>query len=277
MKEWLSKLQKLVGEFSDNVPWGSINKSGSNLSELQTRLHADLQNLSSDDHQQYVLASGARNITGQQEFEDTIVLPKTSGKGIKVDTTTPTYGWKDLLGIIQPKTSGVGSPTLETFRAGQVRRFCYAAGEDGDGEFHIPHDWAPGTDLYIHVHWGHNGTAISGSLVINWYFTYAKGHNQANFSAEINATQTISTPDIATVPQYRHRIDEFQLSAASPSTSQLDTDDIEPDGLIMYHWDVTTIPTITGGAPNKPFLFYIDLHYQTTNMPTKQKAPNFYS
>ncbi len=210
-------------------------------------------------------------------YANPLIVDKASGGGIKVDTLNPTFGYRDLLGIVQPKTSGVGSPTLAAFRGGNVRRFCYAAGEDGDGEFHIPHDYVPGSDIFLHVHWGHNGTAISGSLVLNWYVTYAKGHNQANFSAEINATQTINTPDIATVPQYRHRIDEFQLTAASPSASQLDSDDIEIDGLIMFHWDVTTIPTITGGSPNKPFLFYIDLHYQSNGMATKNKSPDFYT
>ena len=39
----------------------------------------------------------------------------------------------------------------------------------------------------------------------------------------------------------------------------------------------TTIPTITGGVTDKPAFFEIDVHYQSTNMATKQKEPPFYT
>lgn len=57
----------------------------------------------------------------------------------------------------------------------------------------------------------------------------------------------------------------------------MDSSSIEPDGVICINLTMTTIPTITGGANNKPCIFFVDLHYQTTNIGTKQKAPNFYS
>ena len=38
---------------------------------------------------------------------------------------------------------------------------------------------------------------------------YAKGHAQALFNSEINLTQTISTPDVATIPKWQHRIDDI--------------------------------------------------------------------
>ena len=208
-------------------------------------------------------------------------IPKTTGLGIKVDSLgTPTFPWRDLIGDITPKTSGVGAPTLAVFRGGNVRSFFYSAGDDGDAIFHIPHDYVPGTDLFLHTHWAHNGTAISGSLVVNFYITYAKGHNQSTngeFPAEVNRTLTVSTPDIATIPRYRHRVDETQISAAAPAASQIDSDIIEVDGLILVHFDVTTIPTITGGSTNEPALFSLDIHYQSTNIGTKQKSPDFWT
>ena len=203
------------------------------------------------------------------------IFPKMQGYGMRVDTKSPTFGWRDLEGQIIPKTSGVGSPTLANFR-GAIRGYSYAAGEDGDCVYHIPHDYLPGSDLFLHLHWAHNGTAISGSLTVDLAVTYAKGHNQANFPAPVSAQITYNTVNIATTPQYRHRIDEIQISAKSPSAAQFDTDDIEVDGIILVNFDVAAIPTITGGSPNEPFLFYLDLHYQSTNMPTKQKAPDFY-
>lgn len=221
------------------------------------------------------------NFTDLRDGVGGLQIPKTSGLGIKVDSLgTPTFPWRDLIGDVTPKTSGAGAPTLAAFRGGNTRTFFYSAGDDGDIIFHIPHDYAPGTDLFLHLHWGHNGTAISGSLVVNYYITYAKGHNQAsdgNFTAEVNRTLTVSTPDIATVPQYRHRVDETQISAATPAASQIDSDIIEPDGIIIVHYDATTIPTITGGSTNEPAFFTLDIHYQTTGVNTKNKTPNFYA
>jgi hypothetical protein len=218
------------------------------------------------------------NFTDLRDGVGGLQLPKTSGLGIKVDSTgTPTFPWRDLIGDITPKTSGAGAPTLAAFRGGNVRSFFYSAGDDGDAIFHVPHDYVPGSDMFLHLHWAHNGTAISGNLVVDFYLTYAKGHNQADFPAEVNRTLTVSTPDIATVPRYRHRVDETQITAASPAASQIDSDIIEVDGLILVHFNATTIPTITGGTTNEPALFTLDIHYQSTGVGTKGKAPDFWT
>jgi hypothetical protein len=221
------------------------------------------------------------NFTDLRDGVGGLQLPKTSGLGIKVDSTgTPTFPWRDLIGDINPKVSGAGAPILAAFRGGNVRSYFFAAGDDIDCFFHVPHDYVPASDIHIHTHWAHNGTAISGTLVLNYYVTYAKGHNQATngeFQAEVNRTVTVSTPDIATIPRYRHRVEETQLSAASPAASQLDSDIIEVDGLILVHLDVTTIPTITGGTTNRPALFAVDIHYQSTGVGTKQKSPDFWT
>lgn len=187
---------------------------------------------------------------------------------------TPT--WSDLLGDLSLKSSGAGTPTLAALMGGNVLVPFFAANDIATLTFHLPHDYVQGSDLFLHTHWCHNGTAISGSLVNTFEATYAKGHNQANFPAVITATQTISTPNIATVPQYRHRIDEFQLSAASPNANQFNSSIFEPDGLLLVAIKPTTIPTITGGSQHKPAILFVDLHYQSTNVGTVNKAPNFY-
>ena len=185
------------------------------------------------------------------------------------------YGWCDLIGDITPKASGAGSPTLAVL-TGHIRGFNYAAGDDGDCLFHIPHDYAPGTNLYLHPHWTHNGTDINGSLVLTVYATYAKGHQQASFASEITTTITDGSLSYGNTPALWHRIPEIQLSTPGGSASMLNTTNIEVDGLILINFDVLTIPGITGGT-GKPFLLTFDLHYQSTGINTKNKAPNFYA
>jgi hypothetical protein len=209
-------------------------------------------------------------------FPAGLVVGKAAGLGAKVDTAVPTYGWKDIIGPIYPKAIGAGSPTRAIYQAGEhVGEWSFAQADVCDFDLHIPHDYAPNTDLFIHLHWSHTGTTISGNAVFDFYTKYAKGHNQANFTAEKNQNITYATTDVATTPQYRHRIDEVQLSTPGGSAGLLDTSAIEPDGLVLGTLVLTGLPTLGGGG--KLFIHFADIHYQSTSVgATKQRAPNFY-
>ena len=87
-----------------------------------------------------------------------LILPKASGKGIKIDVDAPTFGWKDLLGNVITDTAGGDAPVLTVFRGGSVREYAYTLNDKADLRFHMPHDYVPGSDIYLHIHWAHNGT-----------------------------------------------------------------------------------------------------------------------
>jgi hypothetical protein len=189
--------------------------------------------------------------------------------------------WRDLFGEIYPRASGTISPTWTTFRsngAATVDAYAFATNDVFDSHFHIDHDYALGTDMYLHLHWAHNGTTISGNLAVTVYLSYCKGHNQVDqvFNAPISNVISLSTPNIATIPQYAHNVNEIQITSNGGSSSTLDRNLLEPDGIILLKAVATTIPTITGGSPNEPFFFHMDLHYQASHVGTKNKAPNFY-
>ena len=197
---------------------------------------------------------------------------KTAGYGIKVDPVSPAFPWRDLIGDVTAKAIGAGSPARALYN-GNIYAMKFILNDQAEFVFHMPHDYVPGTDIFIHVHWSHTGTAISGNAVFTHYTTYSKGHNQANFPAEITNTISIATPNVATIPQYRHRIDEIQLTTPGGSASLLNTSNLEVDGLILVSIKVTTLPTITSGSL---FVHTIDLHYQSSSIGTKGKAPDFY-
>lgn len=201
-------------------------------------------------------------------------FPKASGSGIQIENT---FGWRDLLGDVSGKSSGSTAPTQTSF-FNNTRAWAYSAGDQGDLTFHLPHDYAPGTDLFLHFHWSHNGNNISGNLGITCNVTYAKGHQQAIFSSPISPVLSVAGLNITNTPKYFHRVDEMQLSTAGGSASMLDTSLIEVDGIIMVSFTVSTIPSISGSiSANVPFILSADLHYQSTGIPTKNKAPNFYA
>jgi len=200
-----------------------------------------------------------------------ITFPKAAGNGIKVDTTTPTFPWRDLEGQIQPKKIGVGSPTWKLW-SGDIWEWAFIVNDIIDSKFHWPHDHA-GTDVYLHIHWSHNGTAISGNFSVDNKYKWGKGHYQTVYEAQKTITISEAVTNIAGHPALETFITEVQLSAAAPTASQINTANLEPDGLLKISSIVTAIPTVTGGDL---FIEFIDIHYQSTNIGTKAKAPNFY-
>ena len=206
-------------------------------------------------------------------FRSIIVLPKASGNGIQVDTASATFGWRDLRAEIRTRGVGASDPNDTTY-IGNVKAYTFSVGDEAWIEFHIPHDYVKGTDIHLHFHWSHNSANVTGgSITLGADVTYAKGHDQAAFAATINPTLS---PNASTT-QYRHLVSEVQLSAGSPSATQIDTDDLEPDGLILARvYLAANNITSNNGVPD-PFIHEVDVHYQSTNMATKNNAPDFYA
>jgi hypothetical protein len=203
-----------------------------------------------------------------------LIFDKASGNGIKIDNATPTFGWGDLIGEIRTRGVGATDPNDATYR-GNIKAFQFAVDDVAWMNFHMPHDYVSGTDIYLHFHWSHIGTQVTGGTVNFVYeLSNAKGHNQAAFSAPISG----SLVGTASTTQYQHIISEAQLSAASPSGSQIGNSDLEIDGLIMMRIKLQDNDiTVSGGGVPDPFIHYVDIHYQSTGIGTKDKAPDFYS
>ena len=226
----------------------------------------------------YITNSGGANpdFVGETTVEY-LVLPNKMGEGaIKVDRDVPSYTWRDITGVLRPDPNGVDAPTLAAFRGGSCRGYAFSAGDRIDCEFHIPHDIVLASDapsLYLHFHWTHNGTAISGALEATAYTTYGTGHYVGTFGAEKSFAFSKSTPNIATIPRYVHGIEEVEIARQGGMTGGYDLSDITIDGLLIVDLTVTTIPTITGGSRAEPWILHVDLHYASTNVGTKNRAP----
>lgn len=201
-------------------------------------------------------------------------------QGVKVDGN---WLWHDMLGPISIRGVGASDPSYNIYQ-GSIRGYHFDVNEEVFIEYHIPHDYVPGTDLHIHAHWSINGKTTAGVTAgtvtggtVTWGFevTYAKGHNQAAFISPVTRTQA---SDTVSSTLYQHYITETQISAASPAATQIDSDNIEVDGLILVRCYLSANNiTVSSGSKPAPFLHMVDLHYQSTNMGTKNKAPGFYS
>lgn len=198
------------------------------------------------------------------------VFPKTKGVGVKIDTDNPDFGWHDLIGHIN---SGQGTSTFQIYRGG-IKQAQFEEGQDAYIGFHIPHDYLPGSPLFIHAHWSHTSPVVTGGTV-TWAFEtmYAKGHNQAQFEEPV----VVSIVSQASILPYQHMIPEAACSTSGGSVTQLDTNLIETDGVIQCRLYLDSNDIITSDSSIvKPFVHFVDIHYQSTGLPTKNKAPNFW-
>lgn len=149
--------------------------------------------------------------------------------------------------------------------------------------FHIPHDYVPGTDMFVHIHWMQNtvdtgGTAgVPGS--VKWYFdfSYAKGYGTAGGAGDpFPAAKTVSVVQQASTTQYAHMIAEVQFTSAGGSATTLDRALLEVDGIIMlrvYRDSGDVADTLN----QDPYATYIDLHFCSSGvLGTKTRNAPFY-
>ena len=140
--------------------------------------------------------------------------------------------------------------------------------------FHFPHDYVLGTDIFIHAHWSHSSTLVTGgSVTIGFELSYSKGHNQQAFATPI----TIVELQNASTTQYQHLVCEALASTPGGAAALLDTAQLEPDGLVIgrVFVDSNSLTVASGPVPDI-FIHTVDIHYQSTGVATKNRAPPFW-
>ena len=216
-------------------------------------------------------------------YATSLVMDSASGGGMKVDLLNPTFGWRDILGPIGIKTGGATDPVWAVYR-GSIYAYSFnAATAEAFFVFHIPHDYVPGTDMYIHMHWSQNvvdsgGTAgVPGNVEWNFDVSYADGHGTAGGAADpFTAPVTVTVVQQGSTTQYGHMIAEVQFTSDGGSATTIDRNTVRVDGLILVR-----AYRIKGNAADTlnqaPFGHTCDIHYQSNNSATKNKSPDFYT
>lgn len=210
-------------------------------------------------------------------FNKGIAISKDQLSGIKVDVENPTFAIMDLKGILRVDVVGPTSPSLEVYRD-NTRGFAYGAGDVQDWTMHVEHWNVVGGEKFLHAHIRHNGTSISGDLVVTFDIVHNYGHSRPSSPAGIQKTLTIpSATIVADLPQYDTHILDVLIAQSGGGASLLDSDEWQPDDDIMVKMTVTTLPTITGGTTSKIFIPYVDIHCESTGIGTKNSSPDFWA
>ena len=169
--------------------------------------------------------------------------------------------WHDITSEVKARGVGATDPAWAQIGATAFYAYDFAINDQVWMAFHIPHDYVKGTDIYIHAHWLPDGT---NAQPVKWQFiySYAHGHNQAAYNltgTTVSATQAVGGT------QYQHYVTE---------TAAITIAGMEPDGILMVN-----VKRVTNGATENTdeiFLMTCDIHYQSSDTGTKNRAPNFY-
>lgn len=211
------------------------------------------------------------NFTELDKIPNGKVFPRTAGIGIKLDTDAPEFGWHDLIGVYCAPES---NPPASVPFIGTVCSKKFVEGTQIGVKFHLPHDYLPGSDIFVHIHWATNSDKITGGSV-TWGFeaSYAKGHQQAAYTAP----KTVTVAQACDTTQYWHHIAETAMSVGGGSATQFDTNELETDGVIISRMYCDSIDLTTSDA-SVPDVFaeFVDIHYQSTGIPTKNRSPDFW-
>lgn len=197
---------------------------------------------------------------------DNVVFDNTAGKGIKLDIDTPAFGWRDITADIQVRGSGAADPAFAVYGATVMRAYSFSATVNQEVflVFHMPHDWVVGTPIYFHAHWSNAAaTPNTGNVVWSFDYSFAKGFNQEAFPA----IQTVSVTQASPATRYQHMVAET-VAVTIPT--------LEVDGLILVR-GYRNATAVNDTCTDAVFLHTMDIHYQSSNIATKNKAPNFYN
>lgn len=117
--DWYRKLREVVNQ-ANNIAWASVNKAGSNLTDIATRLHNDLQtrqggSASESYHltaAQHIETTAIRSHRGVDTTDDIIIDLATKGLVLKDTQATPHY-WRitiTTLGVLTTSDLGTTKP-----------------------------------------------------------------------------------------------------------------------------------------------------------------------
>lgn len=175
-------------------------------------------------------------------------------------------GWRDNIVPFDVEAGNPNAPVLNVIRGG-IKRYTFFAGElsEASASWHIDHDYAPGTKLYLHVHWV-CPTAALGTARWGFEYTVAKGHQQQAFPEPTTVYVEQATNGVP----YMHYVGEVSEANAIDGAAL----GIEPDTIILVrcfrdgaHVNDTLAADVFG--------ICLDLHYQADRLTTPNKAPNF--
>ncbi len=195
-------------------------------------------------------------------------LTSSEADGNFVDLVGRVEGWNDLVQDVVVRAGSPNAPGINPLRDGI---YAYAFDADTMNEcfsnFHLGHDYVPGSMVFPHVHWSPNTTS-TGTVRWGVEYTWARradSTGQVSFPA--TSTLYIETT-IASNSQYYHMVNESPDGAGIPGST------MEVDSIILCRF-FRDAAHVNDTFPDPVFLLSVDLHYQSLVKTTPSRFPPF--
>ena len=204
-----------------------------------------------------------RMLLGPIIYLRNIIIESSPLIGIQIgDKFGHDFGWRAMHGQIRlrgivafdPSWSQIGTSDFWGWKFSLLNKFVHI-------DFPVPHDCVKGTDVFINVHWLSDGTDTVDTVKWQWEISYAREQQVFDFYTPI----TVSAEQ-ASNGQYVHMVAE---------SVAINLPDLEPDSIIYAR----LLRVSNGGSDNSDGIFMLKsaVHYQSTNIGTKNKSPDFYT
>ena len=197
-----------------------------------------------------------------------LTYAELDGNFTEIDRRTGS-GWNDLVSDITVRNGAGSAPDLVAFRDGI---YAYAMTPDVLNEcfanFHIRHDYIPGTMVYPHIHWTSN-TTNTGVVRFGVEYTLARRGDSTGLIT-FGATQTLYIEhNVTSGQQYLHHVSETSDGNGISGT------DLEADSMILCR-----IFRDAGHSndtfPDPAFMLTADIHYECNAQSTPLRTPPFF-
>lgn len=171
------------------------------------------------------------------------------------------YGWKDNVVQITPE---LGDRTRWKDIGNGIYAMQFTAGDFVTANYHVNHDYAEGTDAYIHAHVVCASAQQAGAkLTILVDYLIARGHSQG---------ESLTAPTTQIEMEYIFTGNEVageHLVIECGDDQAFDL--LEPDAIMCCKLGLGS-ETVTGSV----YVMTLDIHYQSSGEVTLNKEPSFY-
>ena len=178
--------------------------------------------------------------------------------------------WAQFSGAPEVREGTANAPSWENFRDG-LYEWSYPNGQLSQAyiTYDVPFDWAPGTDLYIGIHWSPGNSSATGNVRFGLEFTYAFAYAPNGATSIFGASQTIYiNANQANGTQYQHYINFNSYAERFPGSAAQQNMKF----LVRVFRDGGNVGD-TFAAPI--FIIGADFFYQTSRFGTQSLTPPF--
>jgi hypothetical protein len=198
------------------------------------------------------------------------LTPTEADANLNVLQTRTGDGWFDNESKLYTR-DGPNSADFQPF-IGSIPGLRFIPNEMREGfvDYHVKHEWKPGTMMYPHVHFG---VQAQDTGTIRWGFEYT----WANRKGSVKGYTKFQTPQIIYLEYTLTAADDYEhIVVEAPEGQGLDGTNMEVDAMILCRL-FRDAEHVNDTFAHEAFAMNVDLHTETDRYATPLRVTPFYA